>query len=101
MEAKTLLEAEIIRVVTRPMAFPEIEAEIGRLPNFELGIALTKMVLDGRMYYKPPEFYGTIWPLYSTRKMTKKDVCPKRCDLKPNCYENDPPSNPDAEMLGE
>lgn len=90
MDAKATLESRITAVISRPMAYPEIEREIGRPEGFALGITLTKMVVAGKLHYKAPDSYQAKWPLYSNKPIPKKCDCPKRETLKPTEWPDAP-----------
>ena len=85
MDTKLTLETEILSAVSRPMAYPEIERAVGKQSHpFALGIALTKMVLDGRLHYSLPDTFSAKWPVYSNKPIPKKFQHPRRDAMPPN-----------------
>jgi len=79
MDTKVTVETAILSAIARPMAYPEIESAVGKQRNpFALGIALTKMVLDGRLHYSFPDTFSAKWPVYSNKPIPKKFQHPKR-----------------------
>ena len=85
MDTKVTIETEIQAAISRPMAYPEIESVVGKQRNpFALGIALTKMVLDGRLHYAFPDTFSAKWPVYSNKPIPKKFQHPKRDAMPPN-----------------
>lgn len=85
MGTKATVETAIKSAISRPMAYPEIEKAVGRQRNpFAIAIALTRMVLDGRLHYAFPEKFLTGWPVYSSKPIPKKFQPPERDAIPPN-----------------
>lgn len=72
------LESAILAAAVQPLAYPEIEARIGRQPRFVLGGALARLVAQGRLRCKVPAAYSKHWPVYCVMPIPKRFAYPKR-----------------------
>lgn len=77
------LQKQVLEAVDRPMAYPDIEAIVGEQGQFQLGIALARLVVDGRLNYSSSKLYGQEWPVYHVGPLPKRFQYPKRADLLP------------------
>ena len=82
------LERKILAATDKPLAYPEIESTVGKqLSPLKLGMALTRMVLNGELQYKlpsSPDSFQSSWPVYSKNAIPKRFKNPTRKALRPN-----------------
>lgn len=77
------LQKQVLEAVDRPMAYPDIEAIVGEQGQFQLGIALARLVVAGSLNYSTSKLYAHEWPVYHVGKLPKRFQYPKRADLLP------------------
>ena len=59
----TALQKNVLKTVTAPMTFAEVEQIVGKQEFMKLGIALGKLCLSGHLNYNPPKI-GDKYPKY-------------------------------------
>lgn len=87
------LQKQVLAAATKPMAYPDIEAIVGEQGQFQLGIALARLVVAGSLNYSTSKLYGQEWPVYHVGKLPKRFQYPKRAELLPVAEQHQSATN--------
>lgn len=81
------VKKRVLEILKTPRTFPELQDEIGPLPDFQLGRIVCGMVERKELFYKEPQS-AVYYPLYCT---TRRELDRSRC----------PAKNPNSKTKGE